>query len=266
MNKVIFARTQHHYQGYDDFFRLVELSGFPICYLDDVNWSDPALTVIATPKHPEWAIIPRDHRCRLIWWTLERGHADEPQMDMSNPHVPDYVNEVWASDKAFAATIGAKYVFLGGHRAFGSVNVSARQFDYITLMAPFGRRTVVFHGLDARGLTSADLPGGTWGPARRERLMHSKLMVSCHQDQYAWSEPIRFMIAACYCLPILTETCTDAGWYADGNAITQVPLLDLPNMAVLMLENEVVRRRLAANAYRLVCNERPFRQEVEAAL
>lgn len=267
MNNILFARPRHYYKGYDDFARLVDLSGFTLCYLDQANWRDGSLTVIATPKHPEWdEVIPRDHRCRLIWWTLERGHTDEPLMDMSNPFKPDYVDEVWASDPAFAASIGARYVFLGGHRAFGSVNVRARQYDYITLMARMGRRMGLFAALEARGLRGADLPGGTWGEARHERLMQSKLMISCHQDEYPWSEPIRFMIAACYGLPILTEHCQSGGGYYQADAIAKGSLEELPTLAVQLLGNEVARSRLAANAYRLVVNEHPFRREVEAAL
>jgi hypothetical protein len=267
MPNIIFARPRHHYQGYDDFFRLVDLSGFTFCYLDQVDWYDVSLTVIATPKHPEWdSVIPRDHKCRLIWWTFERGHTDEPLMDMSNPFKPDYVDEVWASDSAFAASIGARYVFLGGHRAFGSVNVRDREYDYITLMAPFGRRTGLFAALAGRGLRNADLPGGTWGPARHERLMQSKLMISCHQDDLPWSEPIRFMIAACYGLPILSEYCQSSGGYDQADAIVKGSLDELPLLAVQLLGNDVIRARLAANAYRLVVTEHPFRREVEAAL
>lgn len=267
MTNIIFARPRRYYPGYDDFARLVELSGFTLSYLDQVNWGDGSLTVIATPKHPEWdTVIPRDHRCRLIWWTLERGHTDEPLMDMSNPFKPDYVDEVWASDSAFAAYIGARYVFLGGHRAFGSVNVRAKQYDYITLMAPFGRRMGLFATLETRGLSCADLPGGTWGDARHERLMQSKLMISCHQDEYPWSEPIRFMIAACYGLPIMSEACQDAGAYISGTHYAGSSLERLANWAELLLVDEPLRLRLAANAYRLVVTERPFRLCVEEAL
>lgn len=267
MNNIIFARPRRYYPGYDDFFRLVDLSGFSFCYLDQVNWQDGSLTVIATPKHPEWdTTIPRYKKCRLIWWTLERGHTDEPPMDMSNPFKPDYVDEVWASDSAFAAWIGARYVFLGGHHAFGSVNVQGKQHDYITLMARFGRRTKLFSDLDARGLTCADLPDGTWGPARHERLMQSKLMISCHQDEYPWSEPIRFMIAACYGLPLLSENCQSSSGYYQAEAIVKGSLEELPLLAVQLLGNEVIRARLAANAYRLAVNEHPFRAEVEAAV
>lgn len=266
MNKVIFARPRHHYRPYEDFFRLVELSGFDADYLDQVNWQDPDLTVIATPKHPEWdQVIPPGHKARLIWWTLERGHHEEPPMDMSNPFRPPYVDEVWASDKAFAEQIGARYVFLGGHPAFGGVDYTRpKQNAIITLMYLSGRRQALIGGL--AGLSCGDAPNGLWGEERDRHLKASRLIVSAHQDDYPWSEPIRFMIAGCYAMPLLSETCQDSGHWVDGFHYESATLNMIPAKARFMLQDDLKLRRLGAAAWRLVCTERPFRQEVKAAL
>src|SRR5260221_413488 len=144
MNNIIFARTRHHYRPYDDVYRLAELSGYPVQFIDEIsldNWRDPHVTIIGLTKHPEWdAAIPSTSRARFVWWTFERGVEDAPLMDMSSPYIPPYVDEVWASDRAYAKHIGAKYVFLGGHRAFGSVDVLNKQYDIVTLMYWSGRR------------------------------------------------------------------------------------------------------------------------------
>src|SRR5262249_39230851 len=127
--------------------------------------------------------------------------------------------------------IGARYVFLGGHRAFGEVCVTHKVYDYIGLMAPLSRRIYLYHALDDLGLTRADLPNGTWGDERHKRLQQSKLLLSCHQDEYQWSEPIRFMIASCYALPIVSETCANPGDYQKDVHYASAPFEDLPALA-----------------------------------
>lgn len=263
MQSVVFARTRHHYDPYTDFFRLVNLAGFNETYIDTINWQAP-ITVIASPHNGEYVNIPHVKRARLIWWNLERCREVD---SMSTAYVPPYVNEVWASDKAMADRYGFRYVFLGGHRAFGDFHVTNKRYDYVTLMANFGRRMALFNAL--KGLSNGDVPlGGTWNTDRHERLQQSSIMISCHQDELLWSEPLRFMIAACYGIPLLSETCKDAGYYRPNEHYVQCDMADLPNMAKLLLHpvNELTRRRLAANAWRLVCSERTFKDSVQEAL
>src|SRR5689334_23363759 len=90
---IIFARPRHDYASYRDVYNVIDLSGFPLRFVDEIDWSQD-VTVIGTPKHPEWLTIPTHKRARLIWWNLERMHTDEPQMDMSNPFIPPMVDEV----------------------------------------------------------------------------------------------------------------------------------------------------------------------------
>jgi hypothetical protein len=184
-------------------------------------------------------------------------------MDMSNPYRPPYVDELWASDRAYAQSIGARYVFLGGHRAFGGVNVQEKQYDIITLMYYSARRQQLGNELERR---FSGASGSFWGEERHKRLMSSRLMVTAHQDDKPWSEPIRFMLAGCYALPLLSETCQDASYWVPGQNYLAAPLNDLANQAALVLQHDILRARIGATAWRLVCVERPFRQEVEAAL
>lgn len=266
MNNIIFARTRHHYAPYDDFYRLAELSGYPIKYLSEIDWWDKTATIITPIKHPEWATIPEDHFSRFIWWNLERGIHDAPEMDMSNTYTPPYVNEVWASDRAYAKHLGAKYVFLGGHRAFGSVDVLNKQYDIVTLMYLSGRRQPVAGEL--QGYRIADKEGGLWGEERHQRLMQSRLMVCAHQDEKPYCEPIRLMIAGCYALPVLSEDCDDSGYWQAQEHYFSASLGELGIMTRLLLQPQNNRSlaRMGAAAWRLCCIERPFAQEVEAAL
>ena len=36
---IIFTRTRHTYDSYSDFWKLVELSGFNICFVDEIDIS-----------------------------------------------------------------------------------------------------------------------------------------------------------------------------------------------------------------------------------
>jgi len=270
MNNVIFASTRHHYKPYDDVYRLAELSGYRVEYIDAIDyefWCDPNNIVIGLTKHFEWnnAVSHiQDMRARFIWWSFERGIKDAPMMDMSSSFVPSYASEVWASDRAYASSIGAKYVFLGGHRAFGSVDVRDKPYDIVTLMYYSGRRQRLAGEL--QGYRLADTHEGLWGNERHERLMSTRLMLSAHQDDKPYSEPIRFMLAGCYALPLLSETCEDSGYWVAGQHYASQSLDSLVNHAGYLLDDPVCLARYGAAAWRLVCVERTFRQEVEAAL
>src|SRR5260221_7279695 len=133
MNNVIFARPRHVYGSYTDFWRIVELSGFTTAYLDEIDWSRGNLTIIATPKSAEWSGIPDRHNARLVWWTIERNTNTDDRLDMANPYVPRCVDEAWTSDRSIARAMHWRYVFLGSHRAFGSLDVMHKAYDVITL-------------------------------------------------------------------------------------------------------------------------------------
>lgn len=261
MTAIRFARTRHHYPQYDDFWNIVHLAGFPIVYLDEVDWQDAA-TVIFTPKNGELN-IPPDCRARAIWWNLERCHRDEPPTDMAHPFKPDVVDEVWASDRAMAEWSGARYVFLGGvEQAVEFDYRQPRTFDVITLMYWSQRRQAIQHALTSRFKMA---PNG-WGDERHRAILASRLMVSAHQDEYPWMEPIKFALCAMYGLPILSEVCADSGHWEAGRHYLATNLLDLPTYAEYLLRDDVALSRLAANAWRLVVREHPFRREVEAAV
>lgn len=266
MNNVIFARPRQDYGSYRDFWRVVELSQFPMCYLDEIDWSLGNQTVIATPKNAEWSAIPDRHNSRLVWWTIERNSNTTDALDMSNPHVPRCVDEVWTSDRSIARKQGWKYVFLGGHRMFSDVALPIhwiKQYDIITLMAPMPRRARLFEELKV--FSNADT-GNLWGEERNKRLGDSRLMIMCHQDDQPICEPPRMMIGGCYALPMLCERSADSGYWIESTHYLAVSLDKLARTAQLIIDNEALLARIGMAAWRLVCIERPFAQEVQAAL
>jgi hypothetical protein len=261
MNEVVFMRPRQEYASYQDLWRLITMSGYRIKYVDEINW-DEDITVIGLPKHSSWDSIPKKRRAKLVWYNTERLHRDAPLMDMSNPFIPACVDEVWAADKAIADIQQAKYVFLGGHQAFGSVNVRAKHYDIIHLMAPMPRRHDLLRQLN-REFTIADT-GDLRGAERHERLRASKLMVMAHQDEHRWVMPPRMMIGACYALPMICEECVNPGHW--GDVISFVPLDRIVSHARVLLEDDVKLARMAAKAWRLVCRERTFASQIEEAL
>jgi len=263
MNNIVFARPRHEYGSYADFWRVVKLWGFPICYLDQVDWSQGNLTVIATPKNAEWVAIPDRHNARLVWWSIERMANADDLFDMANPYVPRCVDEVWTSDGSIARLLHWRYVFLGGHPDFANAEPLAKQYDIVTLMAPLPRRTRLLDELKV--FTNADT-GNLWGVERDLRLRQSRLMVMCHQDEQAICEPPRMMVGGCYMLPMLCETSKDAGYWIAGQNCLMSPLETLSEQAALILQHKGLMARIGAAAWRLTCQEHPFRQEVEASL
>lgn len=260
MSTLIFGRTRYNYIPYNDFFRLVELSGFRWQYLDQINWFDKSLTVIASPLNGEFFDIPPNHDAKLIHWNLERFDPAQPT------DAPKYrYDEVWASDLAMAEASNAKFVFLGGHREFGNVNYNRKIFDYITLAANFGRRSPHLHNL-SQSLSCADMDGGTWDANRDQRLQQSRLMINLHQDEFKWSEPIRFMIAGAYALGVLSEHCEKPGFLQSGTHYLECTAEEMPAYARWIINHEVVYSRVAAALWRLTCVEHPFKQSVLEAL
>lgn len=260
---IVFGRTRHTYDPYRDFFRLAELSGYSVQYLDTIDWERGDQTVIGTPHNGEWDGIPQHKRSRLILWNLERP-TPTTQYGPGGADVPPGVDEVWTSDQHVTALTGAKYVFLGGHRAFAQLRVLHKQYDFISLMAWFGRRTGLHDQL--HGLINADVPGGTWGDERHARMNQSHAMISAHQDENTYLEPPRFMLAGCYALPLISEHVTNGGYWKAGEHYLDVPFTHIGCVLRSLLGDEVRMARLGASAWRLVCVEHPFKQEVERAL
>jgi hypothetical protein len=69
-----------------------------------------------------------------------------------------------------------------------------------------------------------------------------------------------------YGRPLLSETSDGSGLWENGYHYIGRPYAELVEWARYLLTDEVALRRLAANAWRLVCREHPFRRCVlEAA-
>lgn len=268
MTDIIFAQTRFDYRNpengygsYHDFWRLVELSGFDTCYIDEIDPTDASTCYIFTPQNSEvhnpsedWMIDWRDAKAKIILWNLEQD---------AYPPVPG-VSEVWASDKAFADRIGARYVLMGSHPGLMNYPPISRNGRYDTIMLSYmtPRRQQVAHWLGEKGLTVA--PNG-WYEERHKHLMQSQLMLHVHQNDRRYMAPQRWALAAAYQLPMVSELLDNAG-DLEPYHLLQGDYTHLPLFISKLLSDDPIHAGVLPQygqaLHQFLCFDRPFRREV----
>jgi hypothetical protein len=257
-DNIVFAKTRYHYDSYGDFFRLAELSGFPVIYLDEIDPTDASKTYIFSPINGE---IQRDGvmigwpdaKARIIHWLLEQGCYDP---------VPG-VAETWCSDPTLARECGAQYVLMGSHPRLSPWSIPDQRsynFDFIALSYWTHRRTKVRDKMLIRGFTFA--PNG-WHEQRHHALIQSQHMLHLHQnDGKPYYAPQRWCIAAAYHMPLISETLGDRGAFPE-ETFTEVEYMELQ----FGFERDHLNGKDTGEAlYRFLCIDNPFRKCVERAL
>ena len=221
---IIFVRTRWLYDSYIDFWKLVELAGFPTCYTDEVDIERNVIYIVS-PMNGEWRPVidsqrNKTKRAELLMINLERpgGSGSLDNYITSNRELIDnkYLDHVFVCDKRLSVNTGFPYMMIGGHEGFGSIGrISEKVYDLITLCCySYPHRAWMFQTPSQLrsmlgGMTLAD--NAFPGSAERDLLLRSsKAMLNIHQDGLPFCEPLRFIIAAMYGIPIFTEEC-DSG-------------------------------------------------------
>jgi hypothetical protein len=264
MTDIIFAQTRHSYRNpetgygsYYDFWRLVDLSGFSTCYVDEVDPTDASKVYIYAPQNGEvhngnWFIDWKDAKARIIHWNLEQN---------AYPRVPG-VSEVWASDKAFADAIGARYVLMGSHPGLMDYPPIERIHEYDVIMLSYmtARREQIAVWLREQGLTLA--PNG-WYEERHTRLMQSRAMLHIHQNNHRYIAPQRWALAAAYTLPLISERLDNAG-AINGNYMLTSDFDHIPELIAQWTRRNDAEslRYYGAALHQFLCFDRPFAREV----
>lgn len=262
MSGVIFCKTRWHYAPYDDFFRLVELAGYPIIYVDELD-AQSDNTYIFTPSNGEMINGWQNPKARIILWQLEW---------LTDVHTtPPGCVEVWGSDKWQADTHGFKYVPMGSDEQLNQRRFTAIPYldmDYISLLSyQTYRRQVITQQLRDLGI-GISVIDDSWGKDRSRRLLQSRLMVHVHQhDNMPGIAPLRWCLAAAHNLPILTETVRDRGIFG----YTYMMQSDYAHIAqdIQQLLNPIYHYKQeledkARNLHGLLCRDWTFRKCVEA--
>lgn len=264
MGEVIFCATDFYlnggYRSYVDFFKLVELAGYPLIPLSQLNpHSDN--TYIITPLNDEWLdgwVKPSAH---IIHWELEWRTDWRAEVN-----TPPGVAEVWTVDKWYAEQIGARYVPMGSDKRLNAYDGDlspAVAFDVSLLSYQTGRRQVITQQLKYKGLILAPI-SNLWGYARSMALLQSRVMLHVHQhDHMQTVAPLRFALAAAHGLPIISETINDRGIFG-YSAMVESDYKYLAAFTADMLKDKPLLADYARALHGLLCEEYTFRKVVEA--
>jgi len=225
---ITFVRTRHNYDSYRDFWSLVDLSGFPYVYVDEMEIENPDKVYILSPMNGELRQDYDPHRmsqrkATLFNWNLERpsGSGGISNYISDNKRLIDegYVDAVIVSDRYLADLTGFRFLPLGSHESLGSPGtVDEKRFDLVHLSCYSYHRSILFHSpsvpkLTIAGMTVAD---NGWGAERKQRLHESRIMLAVHQDELPFIEPLRMALAAAYGLPVLLEYSQNINYFPSG--------------------------------------------------
>lgn len=282
---VVFARTKHHYDSYTDFWRLVELAGFQMCWVDQIDLEKANTVYITTPftgdtkqhlGHRRSLIHDGINKAQVVWWNLERpdsqyyepGEEVRKKVQAHTDHALCYVDKVWVSDRHYASlddrlqfvVMGSDAALDPGTPADGSVTAS---YDFCHFSyEDIDRRKRIYNTLRSRRVTLA--PNG-WGNVRHTLLRNSRGMLNVHQTPYPVGEPLRFALAAAYKMPLLTEHIIDPHPLVPG---THCSMGDYDSFTdavddYVKLEGWWDAMRTCGDMlHHLLCYEHPFKLEV----
>lgn len=235
--EIYFLKPRWDYQSYTDFWRLVELSNFPVLYVDELDISKEGVYVTAPhngehePHIKNQMEAKKRRRAHIIHWNIERpsGSAGsvhyyaERQWQLMHDRIWD---EVWVSDSQLADETGLRFVVLGSDEGLGEPS-DEKVYDFCHMSAIVPRRSGVY----AR-FPEGKVGPNCWPPERDEVLKKSKFALNVHQDIYSYQEPLRFALFAAYGLPIVSESLVNSYPYSDEYMVTA----SYPNLVGKMRE------------------------------
>lgn len=271
MSEIIFARPRDNYGSYSDLHRLIELSGYPLIFIDEIDDQSDNLYIFSTPSTHWHDGLERKGwpgaKARIIYMNMEW------YTDVDYSMVPG-LSEVWTGDKYWADTYHQRYVPIGGHPGLRlDEPVDAGPIYDVAWLAYESYRRMHARGqLTAYSVSIA--PNG-WGSERHQILSRSRSMIHIHQlhadnddpigTPIATVCPLRWVLAAAYELPMVTETLADCGKFTAGYRI-MADMEYLPKLVTSWLEpaNANQLRDVGRSLHRLLCHDYTFRKSVEA--
>ncbi len=265
MSNVYFVKTRTKYDGYVDYFRLAELSGYPVIYLDEMDIGSDNIYVF-TPLNGENNHGWHNPRATIVLhdleWRLKESDYAWAESDLT---IPPGVSRVWTSDKWYAERIGAQYVPLGSHPGLaGNATIADGQtFDVAPLSYRTGRRNAALGQMHDKGLTIAP---NAWGEERDAILKGAATVVHVHQhDRVPTVAPLRYAIAAAWHKPLISESVHDRGIF--GEAVFYAEFEALADYTALMVRRypDLLRAK-ADELHSLLCVDNSFRSFIEKAL
>jgi hypothetical protein len=277
---IVFAKTRYvdpntgrPYDSYTDFWKLVELSGFETCYVDEVDIRKNNF-YITCPHNGEWNPhianqTGRPRNAYLVLWCLERpsGSNGMPIYARSNRSLiyDRYVDNVWISDRAMADEAMLQFVPLGSDYGLGEPGAKdGRKYHFAHMSYITDRRKRVYSHFPEWSIAPNAWP---WdNPSRDAYLKESLFALNIHQDRYPFQEPLRLALFAAYGLPVLTEEIKDAYPWSDDICVFH-PYDGIQGRLRAMLGNDYTRWYDAGMKTRdAMCKEYNFRKMVLRAV
>lgn len=276
----VFVRTRHAYRSYYDYWRLVELSGYPTCYVEQIDLCREVMYVIS-PANLEFLTHIEKERTRLserglrknahlVWWNLERpdngswGFADLSGAMVANStnDVLRYCDTVWVSDRYFQSLeTNAVHVVLGGHPGLSRrIRVQYPYYQWCHMSQVNDRRKGVL-----KNLKNYMMGPNAYGTLKERVISHSKLMLNVHQTEMPIMEPLRFALAAAYKMPVISETIIDPWPLTVDLDYISAPYGQLSEVAIKCFD----RADLGDFGFRLhekLCLEWTFRRGVDEGI
>lgn len=262
---VVFVRTRHVYDSYWHFWRLVELSGYETCYLDEVDLDDASKCYVLTPLNGEITAWRRPRTAQTVWWCLEQydpagggASLSERLTSIVGPAGP--FDRVWGSDEFFCAKDPRiEFIRLGSQRALNSLglayeNLSLR-YDATPLAYLWGRRAEIVEQLLRFGVRLG--PARYKEPARSEMLASSRWLLNLQQHPKPLMAPLRPAIAAAYGCALVSEPLGAPYPHVVEEG-------DVARLAALVREGGNLPRHIAQNLHQFLCVDNTFRSFVDA--
>lgn len=259
MSDVIFALPRTHYGSYADLYALIALSGYPTCFIDEID-AQSDNTYLVTILNGEVTGWP-GARARIILLDLEWRTGPQPPIDG--------VAEVWTGDRWHAQVCNARYVPLGSHPDLKpNVYASAEpHYDAAFLGYVVPRREAVLSRLRRMGVHLP--PTSAWEDTRHRVLSASRTYLHIHQlDHAPGVPPLRMVVAAAYSLPVISESVADRGIFTEGYLMTADHgyLADLTRLWACGAAEQARLRDYGHALHQLLCHDLTFRKSIDAAL
>ena len=216
MTEIIFTKTRFEYLTYTEYDEMIRLSGFETCFVDEIDFEEEVIYIFSPINGEFRPTIDRERHkeknCKIIHWCLERPEMQITKFldGLHDTEKAYLIDDTWFSDRRLAEETQRRFVPVGGHPDYGQPT-EKKVYDLIHLSYVWGRRGTIWHQL--KGFKVA--PNG-WGMKRHNRLRHSKYLVNIHQRGDYYLEPLRFILAALYEIPIISEDCADPFPYVAG--------------------------------------------------
>ena len=274
-----FVKSSATYETYTDFWRLVRLSGFRVLPAREADWSKKGIYIWPTMDEEFMQVMdsfPKGKRAaKLIFWNLERPDGSyRGKMNIQElfwkgtGEILEWADAVWVSDKGLES-IDPRNVFavLGGHPGLREQPPVEISWELLHLGQSTPRRQAVLTKVRELGISVVE---GAWGPQRERMLASSRLFVSIDRVfGIHISSPLRYVLAAAYGLPILSEEVEDPYPLEPAKTILMAKYENLPNAVHAALRMPMMKDVLAEvgeACRKLLCEEWTFRRGVMEAI